>query len=113
MWAWCINYIHVVADACARAYVTARLYVFMEHSVDNDKESSPNQQKAEEKSGKEDGTSSAKRAHPLYKQLSLMSGEVNLYTLEELRARLRALKLNDRYTLWDVLSLLMSGSRVR
>ena len=85
----------LVADAC----VTVRLYVFMDRSVDNDKESSPNQHKAEEKSGEEDGISSAKRAHPLYKQLSLISGEINSYSLEELRARLHKLKLNDRYTL--------------
>ena len=89
-----------LADAC----ITIPPDVFMEQSLDNDKESSPNQLKAEEKSSEEDGTSSAKRAHPLYKQLSLISGEVNSSTLEELRARLRELKLNDRYTLWDLLS---------
>ena len=92
--------VYKLADAC----VTFPLHVFMEQSLDNDKESSPDQHRTQEKSGEEDGTASSKRAHPLYKQLSLISGEVNSYTLEELRARLRELKLNDRYISWDVLS---------
>lgn len=75
----------------------------MDHTLETSAESSPDHSKNDERSYDEEGASIPQRSHPLYKQLSLISGEVNSYKLDDLRRRLAELKLNDRSVVQNVL----------